>query len=115
MKVFVYGTLKRGFCRHAALHQQTLLGTAVTEPHYQMVNVGTYPGLISAEPGVPVEGEVWEVDPTCLARLDEIESVTSELFHRRPVQLQAPFGQQPIEAYFFGGSTDGLPDCGTCW
>jgi gamma-glutamylcyclotransferase (GGCT)/AIG2-like uncharacterized protein YtfP len=114
-RIFAYGTLMRGFCRHQALQDQTFLGVARTVPRYRMVNCGDYPGLLDDEPGIAIWGEVWEVTPECLMRLDEVEGVDEKLYVRKPIRLQAPFDQDLVLAYFYARSTEGLPDCGDRW
>jgi len=70
--VFVYGTLLRGESNHGLLIRSHLVGTACTQAHYELIDLGGYPAMI---PGgdVPVRGEVWEVDGATLTRLDELE------------------------------------------
>lgn len=119
MKLFVYGTLKRGFSRNRYLAGQGFLGEARTAPEYRLLDCGTYPGLVTAaslgQDGVAVEGEVWEVDAPCLARLDEVEAVGDGLYRRARVELEQPFDATYVEAYFFNRSTYALRDCGTNW
>ena len=60
--LFVYGTLKRGGCRHAPLACQRFLGEARTAPLYRLYDLGSYPGLVPAdEGGDVVHGELYEV------------------------------------------------------
>lgn len=115
MRVFVYGTLKRGQCRARFLNGQQFLGEGRTAPIYRMVNCGEYPGLIESADGLAIEGEVWDVDQKCLAELDREECIDVGLYARRDIRLQAPHDQAVIEAYFYLGDVRGLPDCGTCW
>lgn len=114
-RLFVYGTLKRGYCRHAALCGQTFLAEARTAPLYRMLNVGTYPGLIAVrEGGCSIQGEVWEVQPAALAHLDEVEGTAEGQYERRLIHLEQD-GFGPVEAYFYLWSTAGCPDCGDRW
>lgn len=114
-RLFVYGTLKRGYCRHGALAKGRFLGTARTAEAYRLVNLGSYPGLVPAEEnGVTIEGEIWEVDLTMLQVLDDIEGVDEGLYARRPVVLQQSEGGE-VETYIYLGSVAGLADCGDRW
>ncbi|MDI1319207.1 MAG: gamma-glutamylcyclotransferase, partial [bacterium] len=74
--VFVYGTLKRGGSNHAFLARQRFLGEARTAPGFTLYSLGDYPGMVRA-PGdtAGVTGELWVVDDTCLAELDQLEGL----------------------------------------
>jgi gamma-glutamylcyclotransferase (GGCT)/AIG2-like uncharacterized protein YtfP len=74
MKIFVYGTLKRGFGLHRYLAECPFLGRAQTvEPHV-LLDSG-FPVMTPLGCGaVTVEGEVYEVEsPALVDRLDRIE------------------------------------------
>lgn len=115
MLIFVYGTLKRGHCRAHHMEGQRFVGTAESQPRYRMLDVGTYPGLIDAVGGLAITGEVWDVDESCLQRLDQVESVSDGEYARRAIALAAPFQDQTIEAYFYLRPITGMPDCGSSW
>ena len=68
MKIFVYGTLKRGFHNHFLLKDAKFLGVAVTEYEYRMIDLGSFPALIPAQEGegFSIYGEVYEVDDATL-------------------------------------------------
>src|SRR5260370_30150481 len=74
--LFVYGTLKRGFPQNRLLADQEFIGEVQTLPHYRLLTNGSYPCLVP-EPGqgVAVHGELWLVEESPLARIDEYESV----------------------------------------
>ena len=114
-KLFVYGTLKRGYSRSAVLLQETFLGTARTVARYRMYDCGDYPGLVESLGGQSIEGELWEVSPECLKRLDEIEGVGIGLYKRVKVQLKPPHQTVEVETYLYLRSTEGMPDCGMRW
>ena len=114
--LFVYGTLKRGFCRADWMCGQRFVGEARTAPMYRMFDCGSYPGLVeSPGDGVSIEGEVWEVDGECLARLDEVEGVELNLYARQQIEMQTPFDQDAVETYIFQRSVVGMVDCGVAW
>ncbi|SFI91835.1 gamma-glutamylcyclotransferase family protein [Planctomicrobium piriforme] len=114
-RLFVYGTLKRGFCRHGALETERFLGTAQTAYRYRMVNVGSYPALIEVfQGGRSIHGEVWEVSPTALRRLDEVEGTDEGQYERRPIEVQG-WEYEGVQAYFYMWPTDDCPDCGDRW
>ena len=94
-RIFVYGTLKRGFANHALLHNATFLGEARTRTAYPMVVHGTgFSVVIIPEPGIGhrVVGEVWEVDDAQLAQLDKLAHAfpwKKILRHDIPVSVEA--------------------------
>ena len=118
VKIFVYGTLKRGQPLHFALQAQTFVGEARTFPHFRLFSLGEYPGLVrvqSPETGVSIDGEVWEIDAVCLAQLDDIEAVDKGEYARIPMPLQEPFQDADVEGYLFLGSVEGREEAGTRW
>jgi len=112
-RIFVYGTLKRGFCRAHALRDQRFLGLARTAPRYRLYDVGDYPAMVDDQVGVSVEGELWEVDEEGLRAIDTIEGVPA-WFQRKPVVLEHP-ADTGAEAYFYCQSVANLADCGSRW
>ena len=117
--IFVYGTLKRGFCRAQFLAGQTFLGEASTPPKYRMYNCGTYPGLKLVADGLSIRGELWSVDEACLVRLDREEGVDEGLYSRSVIELATTLldsvAPAPVEAYFYCGAISEFPDCGDQW
>ena len=71
-KVFVYGTLKRGYGNNRCLANSKFLGEAVsTTARYKLYASGI-PFL--TEPGdAKIKGELWEVSPEDFARCDRLE------------------------------------------
>lgn len=81
IRVFVYGTLKKGFCNHRLLEGCTLLGEAESSFHgYQMFDNGAYPCLI--EGSEKVKGEMYVVSQDVLRNLDMLEG-HPELYLRK--------------------------------
>ncbi len=117
--LFVYGTLKRGGANHAHLAGQKFLGQARTVAGYTLVSLGDYPGLVrSPDDREGVTGELWSVDDTCLAHLDEFEGVDESLYRRSSILLASPPAQDfgaPVETYFYARSVDGRPHLGPTW
>lgn len=113
--IFAYGTLMRGFERHRHLADQVFVSEVRTQPLYRMVNCGTYPGLLHADSGKSIEGELWRVSSACLEALDEVEAVDERLYAREPVLLMPPNADVPVHGYFYLPDTSGMPDCGTRW
>lgn len=89
-KIFVYGSLKEGFWNHGLLSHAHYVGGMATEPHYQMLNLGAFPGVIEDfDHGIPIWGEVYEIDNTTLSLLDRVEDHPD--FYKRE-EIPTPFG-----------------------
>lgn len=116
IRVFVYGTLKRGGSNHALLAGQQFLGEARTVPGYTLHSLGDYPGMVrSADASHDVTGELWLVDDACLQQLDKLEGVDEGLYERVFLSLSPPFADQPVETYLYLGSVKDRPALGTEW
>jgi gamma-glutamylaminecyclotransferase len=70
MKVFVYGSLKKGFYNHGLLSESTFIDNAMTLPKYTMYDLGGYPAIVEMG-DTPIFGEVYEVND--IVRLDRLE------------------------------------------
>jgi len=93
-RVFVYGTLRRGGSNHGLLRTSRRLGEFVTPPVYRMLDLGPFPGVVDGEHAI--RGEVYEVSPAVLRRLDALEDHPRR--YRRRV-LQTPWGRAWIYIY----------------
>jgi gamma-glutamylaminecyclotransferase len=85
IRLFVYGSLKRGFAHHTLLGDAAREGPAVTAQGYRLVLQGSYPALVPGAGG-SVRGEVYRVSAELLARLDAFEGCP-ELYERHEVAL----------------------------
>lgn len=74
MRIFVYGTLKRGFFNNDLLRDSTFLGEANLLGYrlYTFKNGGP-PVIVEEGHEYFVTGELWEVDDKTLASLDRLE------------------------------------------
>jgi len=113
--VFVYGTLKRGDCRHRYMAGGRFLGIATTAPGYRLYHLGEYPALVEDQSGGQIEGEVFEVSLTTLDLLDEVEGVADALYVRKRVPLIEPFSKSHVEAYLYEGDVRGKRELMTRW
>lgn len=112
MKLFIYGTLKKGGALSANMKGQSFLGNVKTLPEYKLYKIGWFPGLVEdAEHGTSIEGELYEVDDNTVAVLDRVEGVPS-LYRREPVKIQ---DQEDVQSYFYNKSVENLEDAGTSW
>ena len=105
-RVFVYGTLKRGFRNHRFLEKSRFLGEAYTVAAYRMLD-GRFPVLRdSGSDQMPVSGEVYEIDASTLIALDDLESVASRMYDR--VETDVVLSAQSSRAFIYIG-------CGDYW
>lgn len=88
LRVFVYGTLKRGFDNHALLEDSKFIGKAKTLHPYPMIcKYPSFPYLIDAEgEGFCVEGEAYEVTHRTMIGLDELEGYPDH-YTRREIEV----------------------------
>ncbi|QDS94443.1 Gamma-L-glutamyl-butirosin B gamma-glutamyl cyclotransferase [Roseimaritima multifibrata] len=137
--VFIYGTLMDGECRSGVIREMEVLHTAPGKIDGEIVNLGSYPGLL---PG-PVQGDrqvsgefvrLGQIDK-CLAVLDEIEGFERDetrilpgetdalgysdrsLYVRRLAQVKV-HGDR-FWAWTYQYNQEVLPECGVissgCW
>ena len=107
-RVFVYGTLKRGFWNHYLLEGREFFGAAATVPTYRMIENG-FPVILPDPEGKPIAGEIYAVDDETLARLDQLEREGSSYDRKLiDVTLRLASGerQQPTKAFIYVGRED---------
>jgi gamma-glutamylcyclotransferase (GGCT)/AIG2-like uncharacterized protein YtfP len=90
--VFVYGTLKQGGRYHEVMQQAGGALTGPAQVRGGLIDLGDYPGLVSADGRV--DGEVYLVTGEGLAILDRLEdfdpaNLPDSLYHRRWTSLLA--------------------------
>lgn len=92
-KVFVFGTLKRGFPLHEqGLSGARLVGLYKTRKRYPMLIAGPwYAPMMFNEPGVGyhVHGELYDVDEGNLKLLDRLESVGKPANFREAIEVES--------------------------
>jgi gamma-glutamylcyclotransferase (GGCT)/AIG2-like uncharacterized protein YtfP len=75
-KVFVYGTLKKGYGNHYLLENAEFLGEGFTAGKFLLYNVGfpyAIPVNSDCENGYRLKGELYKVDFETFLRLDRLE------------------------------------------
>lgn len=83
--VFVYGTLLAGESNAHVLDGADYIGDTRTAPEFRLLDLGPYPA--AAMPGsTEISGELYEVCPEILARLDCLEGVP-HLYAREEIKL----------------------------
>lgn len=85
--------------RNGAIEDQTFLRKAVTKPGYQLLDLGSYPGLVRVEQdGRQIEGELWEVHKSRIDLLDQIEGAPV-LYRMENVDIEGE--ERLVQTYFF--------------
>jgi gamma-glutamylaminecyclotransferase len=102
--LFVYGTLKQGFFNHGINEGRRVPGTFATVERFGLYLIGPrfLPWMVALEgpdePGEHVQGELYEVDPPALARMDVLERVTDPGWYRRVDLSIRPVGDAHASA-----------------
>lgn len=82
------------------MREARFLGEAVTAPEYTLLDLGPFPGMIEGG-SIAVHGELYEVGPELLKRLDRHEGVP-RFYIRQTVKLDE---QEIAESYFLVDAT----------
>ena len=86
-KLFVYGTLKKGFNNHHYVKEYECLGEANTVEKYPMINSGYFPSLIDDKGiGYYIKGFVYLVDDNQLVKIDNLEGHPT-FFQRKEIDI----------------------------
>jgi gamma-glutamylcyclotransferase (GGCT)/AIG2-like uncharacterized protein YtfP len=86
VRLFVYGTLKRGGRHAARLPGAAFERNAATATGYALHDLGEYPALVRSATGV-VHGELHRVPASDLPALDDFEECP-ELYQREEIVLE---------------------------
>jgi gamma-glutamylcyclotransferase (GGCT)/AIG2-like uncharacterized protein YtfP len=96
MKVAVYGSLMSGLHNHDYhLKDSKYIGQFESEPVFELLDLGSFPGLIK-NGHTSVTMEVYEIDDITLAGLDVLEGYNSnspQNSHYRREMLKTPYGE----------------------
>lgn len=118
--IFVYGTLKQGHCNEHVNQGRRVGGTFETvEPHpFHIIGAQHLPWLLPRPgQGLPVRGELYEVDEAALSRMDGLEQVDEPgWYERRRVAVRAAGdpGAPVWQAWVYFGTEAGFarhPSC----
>jgi gamma-glutamylaminecyclotransferase len=112
--LFVYGTLKEGFCNFKLNEGCRIPGDFVTVEPFQLFVLGPFslPWMVEADgQGFQVKGHLFEVTEEQLARLDEFERVHEPgWLTRKPILVRAPSSSSadPVQAYVYLGDPEAV-------
>ncbi|WP_457679273.1 gamma-glutamylcyclotransferase family protein [Thermovibrio sp.] len=105
--VFVYGTLKRGFWNNALLKRAKLVGEGKTKERFKLYTVG-FPYAVPDKEGLPLMGEVYEVDEKTLKELDNLEGYP-EHYKRKEVEVELKEGKTVRALVYYKEEPTGAP------
>ena len=94
--ILVYGSLLSGERNHGYLQHAQLIGKGVTLPHFDLLDLGSYPAMV-LDGQTAIHGEIYAVDDDTLARLDRLEG-HPHYFVRAHITLQWP---DELEAWVY--------------
>lgn len=103
MKLFIYGSIKRGFFNHERFnfHKIPFLGEKVIKG-FELVNLGAYPGMIPAASNEEeVKGELYEIDTSKeeYAFLSDIEERAG--YNLQKVEISPKKPEDTIYAFIY--------------
>lgn len=114
-RIFVFGTLKQGFRNFHVNRGARLGGDVITLQPYPLHIMGPrrLPWLLNRPgEGLPVIGQLFEVDDTTLAAMDVLERVDDPLWYQRQRIAVRPHPGEPddavIQAWVYFGSEAGF-------
>lgn len=99
MKLFVFGSLKKGEWANAKLAGCMFLGKAVSHDSFLMADVG-YPMIVPVDDdgGHRVEGEIYEINAAVLAACDRYEGYPSHYTREEKLFSLDPGDGDPMPA-----------------
>jgi gamma-glutamylaminecyclotransferase len=109
IRLFVLGTLKRGFPLHEHMEGATFLGRYRTVDRLPMLVAGPrFAPMLLDEPGLgyQVRGELYELDPERLAHIDALESVGRPGNFRKEIAVESVDGGRQDRAQVYIKSRD---------
>ena len=100
MKVFVYGTLKKGGRFNSVFDEESFIGNATLNKHQMFAPPGRFfPHVIeSDDEDKIIEGEVYEINQKTLQQLDWIEGYP-DLYDRKKVEVS--LDDKVVEVYMY--------------
>ena len=115
-KVFVYGTLKKGYGNHKYFlkGKSSFVGMAHTVEPFWLVDIG-FPYMIRRhheKQPLPVVGEIYETDEQTMKKLDHLEGVDCGHYTREKIDVRDENGELiEVNAYIHVGNCHNLPLC----
>lgn len=107
MKVFVYGSLRKGGFLNSYFTKDLFIKTIKTSPGYSLYDItnGAFPAMVESGDQSQVHGEVYEVDAILLSKLDRAEG-HPDFYCRKKIALE---DGEEVFAYLL--PNDGVVGC----
>ena len=97
-RLFVYGSLKRGFGNHSLLESSLFIAKAITIPPLVLIDLGSFPAVLMEEGESQVSGEVYQVSSEVFESIEHLEGYPS--FYNRtdiPIILNPGTDSESVE------------------
>jgi gamma-glutamylcyclotransferase (GGCT)/AIG2-like uncharacterized protein YtfP len=91
LKVVVYGSLRAGMGNNRVIDGAKLLSTETVSLPFEMIDMGSYPGLIRSDEVNDIEVEVYEVNPQTYRRVEQLEGYPS-FYNRELIETKVGAG-----------------------
>lgn len=106
--IFVYGSSRKGQAHSCAESATSFVGAAAIHGYwlYELAVIGRSYAQArhpSSRQPPPLSGELYRVDPTCLAAMDKLHEVENGLYDRVRVEVSAPSGEI-VQAWMYEGN-----------
>ena len=105
MKIFVYGTLKKGFGNHYLLEESRFLGKASLTGNYRMISLDAFPMVVESQEEYTIYGELYEIDKQTLVSLDMLEGYP-HFYDRDVVTVIDDIGKSHDAYMYIGHNND---------
>jgi gamma-glutamylcyclotransferase (GGCT)/AIG2-like uncharacterized protein YtfP len=108
VRIFVYGTLRRGEANDINRRHATSLGSGKIRGF--LYDLQTCPGVLLSKAGYEVVGEIYEIPAALIPALDELESGCGD-FRRRLVQAEVGGGRS-VTCFVYESGPGQIRDAG---
>ena len=88
LKIAVYGSLRAGMGNNRVIDSSKLLSSENVSLPFEMIDLGSFPGLIKSNNINDIYMEIYEVDPTTYQRVERLEGYPS-FYDRELIETSA--------------------------
>lgn len=91
LKICVYGSLRKGMGNHRIIENSQLVSTETVNLPFEMIDMGSYPGLIRSKELNEIVIEVYQVDMPTYERVSRLEGYPS-FYNRELIETSVGAG-----------------------